>query len=285
MRRAFFPGAALAALLAVSSPTSADPLPKITWILSAFPPATITPPSNAGQGYADRAMAFIVAQTPEFEHVIERVNLARFQLLAESRDGVCNPALLLTPDRELILHFSDPAYQTLGNRLITTQMNANRLRPLLKAAGVLRLSDLETIPDFIIGHGRTRVFGPEIDEFLTRMDERRLTYDVASTSTAIRMLSMDRIDYTFASPVEAGFYLTQDDQAAGTMLTSFAIEGVETLQNGRFACSKGPVGQKLIQRINALIPTDGFRQSWRPAYEGWLDKNALQDFNKAQLSR
>lgn len=285
MRRALFSGAAFCALLPLSSLASADPLPKITWVLSAFPPATITPPSRAGQGYADRAMAFIVAQTPEFSHVVERVNLARFLLLAESRDGICNPALLLTPDRSQILHFSDPAYQTLGNRLITTQTNAKRLRPLLKAEGVLRLSDLETIPDLIVGHGRTRVFGPEIDEFLRRMDERRLTYDVASTNTAIRMLSLDRIDYTFASPVEAGFYLAQDDQAADTMLTSFAIEGVEPIQNGRFACSKGRNSEKLIGRINALIPTAGFRQSWRPAYESWLDENALQDLNKAQATR
>jgi len=230
-------------------------------------------------------MAFIVAQTPEFEHTIERVNLARFLLLAESRDGVCNPALLLTPDRSQILHFSDPAYQTLGNRLITTQTNAKRLRPFLTTDGVLRLSDLEAIPDFIVGHGRTRVFGQNIDEFLRRMDERRMTYDVASTSTAIRMLSLDRIDYTFAAPVEAGYYLTQDDQAAGTMLASFAIEGVEPIQNGRFACSKGPIGEKLIQRINALIPTEGFRQSWRPTYEGWLDDDARQDLRKVLLSR
>lgn len=230
-------------------------------------------------------MTFVAAQAPEFQHVIERVNLARFLLLAESQDGVCNPAILLTPDREQVLHFSDPAYPTLGNRLITTQKNAERLRPLLNSDEVLSLGDLEALPDLIVGHGRTRVFGQEIDEFLRRMDERRLTYDVGSTSTAIRMLSLQRIDYTFAAPVEAGFYLKQDDQAADTMLTSFAVAGVDPIMNGRFACSKGPIGQKMIARINALIPTDGFRQSWRPAYEGWLDENARHDLDKIQPSQ
>ncbi|MFD2263538.1 hypothetical protein ACFSM5_11615 [Lacibacterium aquatile] len=279
VRRGLFKCALLVALLAVSPQIAAEALPEITWIVPVFPPATIATAGGSvgGLGYADRALALVIQRTPEFDHKIQRVNLARFVLLAEKQDGICNPALLMTPDREQILVFSDPAYPTLGHRLITTAKGAEKIRPLLSKNGALKLDDLEALPDLMIGHGRTRVFGVEIDAFLRRMDERRLTYDVNSTSTAIRMLSLQRIDYTFATPVEAGYYLQQDDQSADTMLTSFAVEGVPHLMEGRFACSKGPIGHEMIARINALIPTAEFKKSWWPAYEGWLDENARRD--------
>ncbi|MFD2263539.1 hypothetical protein ACFSM5_11620 [Lacibacterium aquatile] len=222
-------------------------------------------------------MAHLIDRTPEFTHAIERTNLPRFLSMADTMDGVCHPALLQTNGREQSLLFSQPAYRTLGNRLVATERTAAHLRTLLNQDGLLSFSALEALPRMVIGHSRDRVYGQAIDGFLKRMRDRRETYDVVSTMTAMRMLAAGRLDYTFAAPVQAGYYFARNRRLPGTRLTSFALENVPAVSQSHVVCSRGPVSEKLIARVNSLISGPEFRAAWWPTYERWLDADARSD--------
>jgi len=258
--------------------------PQITWIIPAFAPVT-TGETDGGLGYADKALAFLMARTPEFDHVIERANLSRFFLLADSRDAICHPALVRTGDPGETQIFSFPAYRTLGNRLITTEKTAVHLRPLLNEHGALTFPALKKQTKLTVGYSRSRAYGQEIGDFITWMDNRHQAYDVNSTATTIRMLMGGRIDYTFVTPVQAGYYFSRSAHAIGARLASFALEGAPATVDSFFACSQGPVSERLIASFNKLIPTDEFRASWWPTYERWLDEESRVEAGKILASR
>lgn len=160
----------LSAAFAVAAPLQAlaTDRPQITWIIPAFAPVTTGDPE--GEGYADKALAHLIARTPEFNHVTERANLSRFFLLADSRDAICHPALVRTGDPAETQIFSLPAYRTLGNRLITTEKTAVHLRPLLNDRGTLSFADLKKQTALTVGYSRGRAYGQEIGSFIDWME-------------------------------------------------------------------------------------------------------------------
>lgn len=253
---------------------------RVTWIIPSFAPVTTGSGESDNQGYADRALAYLVARTPEYEHVIERANLARFFLLADIQDGVCHPALVRTGDPAETQLFSIAAYRTLGNRLITTEKTAAHLRSFLNSEGSLSFAALKKQPKMVLGYSRSRAYGQEIGDFIDWMQDRHQAYDVGASATAIRMLTGGRVDYTFVTPIQAGYYFAQSKPAAGTRLTSFALEGVPTTVDSYIACSRGPISERLIASFNALIPSPDFRASWWPTYERWLDDESRHEAKK-----
>jgi uncharacterized protein (TIGR02285 family) len=258
--------------------------PQITWIIPAFAPVT-TGSSDNDQGYADKALAYLTAKTPEFNHVIERANLSRFFMLADSRDAICHPALARTGDPDETQIFSLPAYRTLGNRLITTERTAVHLRPHLNDQGNLSFATLKKLSKLTLGYSRSRAYGQEIGSFIAWMEGRHRAYDVNSTATTIRMLMGGRIDYTFVTPVQAGYYFSRSKQALGARLSSFALEGAPATVDSHIACSQGPISERLIASFNKLIPAAEFRESWWPTYERWLDEESLTEASRTLALR
>lgn len=99
------------------------------------------------------------------------------------------------------------------------------------------------------------------------------------------MLMGGRIDYTFVTPVQAGYYFSRSKHALGARLASFALEGAPPTVDSFFACSQGAVSERLIASFNKLIPTMEFRNSWWPTYERWLDEESLTEAAKTLASR
>lgn len=253
--------------------------PIINWQVSHFPPATFTREPSRGEGYADRALSYVIASLPQFDHRIEVINLARFLYRAkEGQDTVCNAALLRSPDREEILHFSGPAYETLSNRLITQEAFAPQFTLLATGEHMVSLDALRRRGDLIVGINQNRTFGPLLDEFLDIQSDQRRSYEASTTATAIRMLAAGRIHYSFGSIVEANFHLKDLDGTPPVKLVSFGIEGIPPLQTGYFACSRTKDGEAAITALDPILKTRAYRESWESTYLRWLDDQGRADY-------
>ncbi|NVJ97098.1 MAG: TIGR02285 family protein [Alphaproteobacteria bacterium] len=253
--------------------------PTITWYGGNYPPTFIATGPKAGQGYGDKALAFLFSQMPDYRNMPVTTSFNRGLAGMRERDGACMFGVIKTPEREKYYAFTGPVSATLPNRVIMLKSRAREIAPFLDPRGEVELELLVRTSGMRFGVITDRFYSTHINSVLDEAaadnrDRVRLSEPRYGT-----LLYHSRIDYTFGFPYEAAYQFAE--LGAPDAYISFPIKGEPPLLFAHVACSKTPLGHAVVAKINALVAQPAVRKQLYGYFTEWLDDAARADFLRA----
>lgn len=243
---------------------------RLVWLLRDLPPLTIFEGTRKGEGAVDQMLARLIAQMPEYEHSILRVNRARALQMLQEPNFNCDPTLLWTPERARFIHFSMPSMGTLSNGLIVRRQDAAMVEPFLVDGKV----DLKALLDSHaarLGMVAERSYSTPVDILLKAAPAQDLTphYGNDAVRSLLQMQNLGRLKWLLAYWPEVR-YLTQELGQPLDALSFYPIQGVAEYQFIHVGCSDTPLGHEAVQHINQLL-LEMREDTLPPLYAEWLD--------------
>ncbi len=250
----------------------------ITWMEVNMPPQFIQGGAEANHGYGDVITAILKEQMPEYEHYTMVTNVIRHFNRFKQGEHVCSVGLYKTAERESFMHFSMPCMLVLPPVLV---IKKDKLATFGEHKSV-RLDDILQNKDCIIGLGKDRSYGSEIDSIIKRYPDRdNLLFFTGQelTTNFFKMLLRDRIDGLIGTPDEIMFQA--EKMGIRDTIATLTIE--ENQRNyagwlGVVGCSKTEWGRSAIDTINKVLLKQRPSERYRAAYERWLDANSLETY-------
>jgi uncharacterized protein (TIGR02285 family) len=223
----------------------------ITWLHPEFPPSYIASGEFAGLGYIDRQLAVLQTKLPGFTHSTVTAPLARIWHELPHADGYCFLGASITEERLELAQFSERGIDTPIIQLAMRTEEAERLRPYLDAAGEVELDKLKAATDLRGAYTDTATYGQAIDDFIHAADRAVDLERVVEMRHPFVLLQKARTDFIFVWPEQLTYFKRSTHSDFPTV--SYKIAGSPDAQPYYVACSKGPVGQRAIARINAVL--------------------------------
>lgn len=248
-------------------PLPAQSRETVLWAALDFPPFQVREGEFKGSGSFDGLLDLMVSQLADLDHDVVTMTFARRE--EEIRQGrrLCTPGLFRTPAREKLLEFSLPALIHLDNRLVFRAANKDRFEGSQPA-------DLEALlkqPDLVGGIISERSFAPNIDPLLRQAGgSPNLLARPMKSQQIFELLGRGEIDYTILFPHEATYLARQLPGAAPVRLRPIA--GTPPYIFTHVACTKGPWGAAMIERINQVLRQQQRLPHYRALSERWYDE-------------
>lgn len=261
-----------------AAPVSAQDIksmPVITWFGGNYPPTFIASGDKKGEGYGDKALAFLFDELSAYRNVRVSTTFNRGLVALRERDGSCMFGVIKTAEREQQYHFSNAISATLPNRVIMRKDRAAAIQPFLDARGEVVLEKLVFSSGLRLGLITDRFYSPHINTVIDRAQGSASTVELPAPRYGT-LLYHRRIDYTFGFPYEAAFQFAE--LGAPDAFISFPIAGEPKLLYAHVACSKTSLGAEVIAGINAAAAAPGAQQRLYGFFTEWLDDAAKTDF-------
>jgi len=223
----------------------------ITWLHPEFPPSYIESGEFAGQGYLDRQLAVLQAKLPGFTHSVVSAPLARIWHELPRVDGICFLGASPTEERLNVAFFSRRGILTPIIQLAVRADQSDRIRPYLDAEGEVDLDKLKFASDLVGAYTDTATYGQKIDDFIHAKDLTVGLNRVVEMRHPFTLLEKARTDFIFVWPEQLTYYKRSTHSDFTT--ASYKVAGTSAAQPYYVACSKGPVGDKAISRIDAVL--------------------------------
>lgn len=250
---------------------------RVTWSQIDLPPVTITSGDFAGQGYADLTSQYFIERMPEFQHEPLEMPVKRMLTMLKTKDGICDPAIFKTPEREQMMYFSSQVYWVQANRIIFSIDNEAKFQKHLKDQSVVDLESLMSDETLIGGVVRGRSYSAVIDSALDTIRGRPNLFDLTESAQGFGMLEAGRLDWIVGYSFEASYFFRKENFSEHFI--SYAAKGDTAILPGYIACSKGPLGKKVITRINEIIEEANSRPPYLRYYLNWLDLQATAEIH------
>ncbi|WP_446731426.1 TIGR02285 family protein [Pseudomonas sp. PSKL.D1] len=251
---------------------------RLLWLVRDLPPFTIFEGSGKGQGVIDQMLPLLIAQMPEYEHSILRVNRARgLQMLQDPKSLTCDPTLLWTPERAKFVHFSIPSLGVLSGGLIVRKTAQQSLAPYVEGQQV-DLASLLDNTQLKLGIVGERSYGTQIDEILRQLPDSALSrhYGNDATANLLQMQQLGRLQLVLGYWHEM-LYLLQQQRVPLEDYEFHPINKVNRFQFLHVGCSDTPLGRQAVAHIDQLLPA--LRRNTLPGlYAHWLDDELQQDY-------
>ena len=252
----------------------------IVWLEAVAPPFFIHEGEFEGQGYEDLITDILKKNLPEYEHSHMIANISRHYQQWKQGEQACGLAMYKTPERMEFAYFSIPSVITLPTVLIINKENfAN-----FGGTKTVSLTNLLKSNNFVVGRGKNRSYGIEFDDTLNIYgnDKNIFAYEGPElTLNLFEMLLAGRIDALPGLPEEA-MYLAETLGIKDKIMTLNIVEN-QVNHNASLtyvACSKTEWGKKAIEDINKVLLKVRPTESYRTAYERWLDSSSIEGFRK-----
>lgn len=223
----------------------------ITWLHPEFPPSYIEFGEFAGQGYLDRQLAVLQAKLPGFTHSVATAPLARVWHELPRADGFCFLGASPTEERLKLGLFSRKGILTPIIQLAVRAEESERIRPYLNAEGEVDLDKLKFAARLTGAYTDTATYGRIIDDFLRAKDHTVGLKGVVEMRHPFTLLEKGRTDFIFVWPEQLTYFKRSTHSDFATV--SYKVSGTSAAQPYYVACSKGPMGEKVIARINAVL--------------------------------
>ncbi len=268
-------------LVLVFSAKSIYAQPAITWMEASFPPYLIHEGTYKGQGYGDTVTNILVANLDTYEHKRIQANISRHYDLFKKKENVCTVGLYKNPEREKFLYFSLPSFFTLPNVIV---INKNKFDDF-GGSNMVSLTEVLKNKALVIGQAKNRSYGPIIDSIFKQYgtNDNVFVYEGKTLSLSFfEMLKRDRLDGIIGLPEEV-LYQAENLGIRDQIMTLSIAENQQSLDAwlSYVACSKTPWGKKVIEDINAVLLRERPKESYRAAYERWLDKGSIPGYRAA----
>lgn len=258
----------------------------IVWFHSDFPPISIVYGPDKGRGAADQWEHYLIDQLGEFKHETMVANTARVFEEMKRRGNACNPAYIKTPEREQHFLFSAPIADLLPNGFITLQSRRPELEPFLNEKGELKLGELVAARRFRIGVANGRSFGVNIDRALREGNAPESVVPFAAhdifSSGLVQVANQHGLDAVIGYAIELHYVVKRLKRDVSQFLFIPIAEDTTPILS-HIACSKSPLGEKVIARINEVIRS-GAAELAAMAYRSWLPPNTQDYYDKLRKS-
>jgi len=249
-----------------------EPEKQITWYRADFPPVTIPQGTHIDQGFFDKTMLLLIEHLPEHTHNFEVANFKRIMLELKKNQNVCCPSLYKTKEREEFVAFSEPAMIVLPNGLITSEKGREKLKPHIDANGKISLHSLLKDEKIKIGISNGRIYSGGIDQILKQYSGQKNLLIRSGNDVfrgLINMLHMGRIDCLLGYPVEAGYFVRENNK-----LNDFIYYPVQEssvpFTVGHIGCPNNEWGRNIIREVNTLVKQHR-EKKFIDFYGEWLD--------------
>nr|WP_256671399.1 TIGR02285 family protein [Pseudomonas sp. EMN2] len=250
---------------------------RLLWLVRDLPPFTIFEGAEKGQGVVDLMLPKLIAQMPEYDHSIVRVNRARgIQMLMEP-SFTCDPTLLWTPERARYVHFSKPSLGVLSSGLVVRKQDQALLEPFLDGQQV-ELKPLLEKTRLKLGIVAERSYSAQVDEMLRQLPDSAFSRHFGNEATAslLQMQQLGRLQLVLGYWPEVRYLI---EQQGGSLddYRFYPISGVNHYQFLHVGCSDTALGREAIAHIDQLLPA--LRRDTLPAlYARWLDPALREDY-------
>lgn len=278
MRIARLP-ALLCLLLIAFTGQMAEARERLLWLVRDLPPFTIFEGSAKGQGVVDQLLPLLIAQMPEYDHSIVRVNRARGLQMLQGPSFTCDPTLLWTPERARYVHFSRPSLGVLSSGLVVRKQDQALLEPYLDGQQV-NLAQLLAKTQLKLGIVAERSYSVQVDDILRQLPDSALSrhYGNDATASLLQMQQLGRLQLVLGYWPEVRYLIQQQEGMLGDY-SFYPIAGVDRYQFLRIGCSDTPLGREAIAHIDRLLPA--LRSDTLPGlYAHWLDPALQQGYLK-----
>ncbi|WP_417464574.1 TIGR02285 family protein [Kordiimonas sp.] len=248
--------------------------PVIRWYYQNFPPIHIITGQDAGQGFADKALSYLHAQLPGYDHMKVLTSASRIHNEVRTRENACHLGLFKTPEREEYAIFSEPLIEVLPNRIIALNSQRAEFTPFLTEAGEVDLPRLLDEGHFLYGVDSGRYYSSNINKLLagkTRADGKVELVDPRLGA----LISRGRVSYSFAFAFEAAYRFRQLGE--GDSYFTLPIAGEPEFLQNYVGCNKSAFGEGVVESVNKIAAD--VRLAHRRFYREWLDEGARADFD------
>jgi uncharacterized protein (TIGR02285 family) len=207
-------------------------------------------------------------------------NISRHYQQWKQGEQACGLAMFKTPERMEFAYFSIPSVITLPTVLIINKENFNNFG----GTKTVSLTNLLKSNNFVVGRGKNRSYGIEFDNTLNIYGNEKNIFAYEGpelTLNLFKMLLAGRIDALPGLPEEA-MYLAETLGINDKIMTLNIAEN-QVNHNASLsyvACSKTEWGKKTIEDINKVLRKERPTESYRTAYERWLDPSSIEGFRK-----
>lgn len=250
----------------------------LIWLLRDLPPLTLFEGPQKGQGAVDQLLPILIANMPEYEHSIQRVNRARgMQMLQDPATFTCDPALLWTAERAKFAQFSIPMMAMNANGLVIRRQDRSLVASFVQG-GKLDLAKLLAAGDLKLGVIAERSYGSVIDGLLknTPADHLAPHYGNDALGSLLQMQRLERLKVLLGYWPEIR-YQAQQQGIAPQELEFYPIAGSAKYNFIRVACTESAEGRKAVTHINQILRPLR-QQQLVNFYAGWLDPQLRSEY-------
>ena len=252
----------------------------LSWAVPPFAPAFITDGDEL-RGYAADTQNWFVEKLPQYQHEILQVPLAR--LLAEMKNGNselrCSTTLIPTEERREYITFAKTILLHLPISVVIRVKDKAMFAPYVNQAGHIDLAQLIANKDMTTAIRIGRAYGTQVDKYLDTHREDANVMQVADDTKFLRMLELNRIDWTLYFPSEAEFYRRR--HAPDLDVMAIPIAGNTSLLTATIGCADTPEGKQAVAEISKIV--DEYpSMPWTDFYADWLSPQDREWFKAAR---
>lgn len=269
---------ALLFLLLASLPARAQE-GTIEWQLYNQPPLSMLDGPNRGQGVLNLGLnQLLLPRLTQYEHRFAEVPIKRLLLALKSQPNACAFGLFKTPEREAYMQFSLPMLPQLPPGVVVRRNEVETLQPFMTREGALRLRDWLAGGSGRLGVSDGRSYGAAVDELLVPLRGTPRVPVVAADAPVrnlLQMVVLGRLEMALSHPYEPRYLELAEGMDAKALRYLPLAEQPRQLV-GYAACAKGPFGEGVIRRINAVLARPEVQAGLIGYYERWLDEDSRQ---------
>lgn len=247
----------------------------IEWYSIDLPPVQILNGALRGKGYTDRMRWRLIGGLPEYRHVLRTANVQRILADTRSKPNVCNPAWLRTPERESFMIFADALHAQFPNGAVILKQRRKELQRFIARDGMLALGALIEDGNGTIANQSGRSYGVVLDGLTEKAREKNHLVTLTSShpvESKLGLLKKERVEAALMYPIELTFHLNNTGEEA--LFDFLPVEENGTYTLNYLACSKSPLGAKVIDEANRVIAQN--RNYFAAAYREWLPPSVLK---------
>ena len=258
--------------------------PQVRWLVIDFPPFHIVSGPDRGKGLRDRYLDTLRARLTNFDSKVEVSDTTRQVALMQAGQPVCAISMLRTPEREQYMLFSDQPYGVqLPVRLVMASQSVATLGPVgddqgidlmrVLSGGMIRLGVLPK-----------RRFGASIDRVIADAAARypnavQVFNANGSLDGLLDLIAKGRIEATLGYGIEVE-QIRQHNPKLGDF-AFLPVTQAPDLVPTYVACSRSPLGARVIADVNAQGFNDAATRQLRLDYEALLPASERKQFERA----
>lgn len=266
---------AISAPLVSAAPSETQEPPTIEWYMIDLPPIQISSGALRGQGYTDVIRWRLIAGLPNYRHVLRIANVQRILADIKTKSNVCNPAFLRTPEREQYMVYADPLHVQFPNGAVIVKSRHEELKRFITKDGRLKITELIEAGKGTIAVQSGRSYGVMLDGVLKTANEQQRVVTLTSgrpIAAKLGLVDKGRVEVALLYPYELAFHLASSREL--TQYEFLPIEGNGTYTLNHLACSRSPLGEKLVAEANRIIAAE--RDTYfSAAYRVWVPESIL----------